>query len=228
MLFIFLADEIIVYARNHKEFCYKVLEYLMLVSNKLLLATNNVGKIEEYRLLFSHLNYQLTTPEEQGISIVINETANNYRENAKLKALTYAKISLLTCVADDSGLEVDALEGKPGVLSARFGGENATDADNVHTLLLRLKNIPWENRTARFKCVIAIAYHKGRVELCSGVCLGIITFEPRGENGFGYDPVFYLPELNKTMAELSKNKKNEISHRAKAALKAEFILKQYN
>jgi XTP/dITP diphosphohydrolase len=200
----------------------------MSISNKLLLATNNIGKVEEYRLLFSHLNYQLTTPEEQGISIVVNEIANNYRENATLKALTYAEISYLISVADDSGLEVDALGGKPGVLSARFGGKNATDEDKVNMLLSRLKNVPWEKRTACFKCVVAIADHKGRVDLCSGVCYGIITFEPRGDNGFGYDPVFYLPELNKTMAELSKECKNEISHRAKAALKAQLILKQYN
>jgi XTP/dITP diphosphohydrolase len=200
----------------------------MSISNKLLLATNNIGKVEEYRLLFSHLNYQLTTPEEQGISIVVNEIANNYRENATLKALTYAEISYLISVADDSGLEVDALGGKPGVLSARFGGKNATDEDKVNMLLSRLKNVPWEKRTACFKCVVAIADHKGRVDLCSGVCYGIITFESRGDNGFGYDPVFYLPELNKTMAELSKECKNEISHRAKAALKAQLILKQYN
>lgn len=200
----------------------------MSVSNKLLLATNNIGKVEEYRLLFSHLNYQMTTPEEQGISIVVNEMANNYRENATLKALTFAEISYLISVADDSGLEVDALGGKPGVHSARFGGKNATDEDKVNMLLSGLRNVPWEKRTACFKCVVAIADHKGRVDLCSGVCYGIITFEPRGDNGFGYDPVFYLPEFNKTMAELSKEHKNEISHRAKAALKAQLILKQYN
>ena len=210
-----------------KEACYKVQEYLMVVSNKLLLATNNIGKIEEYRFLLSHLNYQLTTPEEQGISIIVNETANNYWENAKLKALSYAKISGLISIADDSGLEVDAIGGKPGVLSARFGGKNATDADNMHILLSKLRNVPWEKRTACFKCVIAIADPKGRVESCNDVCYGIITFEARGENGFGYDPVFYLPELNRTMAELPREKKNKISHRAKAALKANLILKQF-
>lgn len=199
----------------------------MSVYNKLLLATNNIHKVEEYRSLFSHLNYRLTTPEEQGISTVVNEKANNYSENAILKASTYANISYLISIADDSGLEVDALGGKPGVLSARFGGKNATDEDRVNILLSRLRNVPWEKRTARFTCVIAIADHNDRVELCSGFCYGIITFEPRGNNGFGYDPVFYLPELNKTMAELPKQHKNAISHRAKAALKAQSILKQY-
>ena len=207
---------------------YKVLAYLMLVHNTLLLATNNIDKVEEYCSLLSHLNYRLTTPKEQGISIVVNEKANNYRENATLKAMAYANISYFISIADDSGLEVDALGGKPGVLSARFGGNNATNEDRVNILLSRLRNVPWEKRTACFKCIIAIADHKGRVELCSGVCYGIITFEPRGANGFGYDPVFYLPELNKTMAELSKQHKNAISHRAKAALKAQFILKHYN
>ena len=116
----------------------------MLVHNKLLLATNNIHKVEEYCSLFSHLNYRLTTPEEQGISTVVNEKANNYSENAILKASTYASISYLITIADDSGLEVDAIGGKPGVLSARFGGKNATDEDRVNILLSRLRNVPWE------------------------------------------------------------------------------------
>lgn len=198
----------------------------MVHRNKLLIATTNIGKITEYRCLLSQLNYQLTTPLEEEISLVVNETSNSYGQNAKLKALAYAKYSCLTTIADDSGLEVDALSGMPGVLSARFAGELATDAANVKLLLSKLKNIPWDKRTARFTCVIAIANCSGRVELCNGSCYGIIAFEPIGSNGFGYDPVFYLPKLKKTMAELSQQRKNEISHRSKAVLKARQILKQ--
>lgn len=198
----------------------------MVYRNKLLIATTNAGKITEYRFLLSQVNYQLTTPVEEGISLVVNETSNSYRQNAKLKALAYAKYSCLTTIADDSGLEVDALSGMPGVLSARFAGELATDADNVRLILAKLKNIPWDKRTARFTCVIAISNSRGRVELCHGNCYGKIAFEPIGNNGFGYDPIFYLPELKKTMAELSQQRKNEISHRSKAVQKARQILKQ--
>ncbi len=198
----------------------------MVNRNKLLIATTNAGKITEYRLLLSQLNYQLTTPVEEKISLVVNETSSSYRQNAKLKALAYAQYSCLTTIADDSGLEVDALNGMPGVLSARFAGELATDADNVRLLLSKLKDVPWDKRTARFTCVIAIANYRGKVELCNGSCYGIITFEPVGNNGFGYDPIFYLPEFNKTMSELSQERKNEISHRSKAVLKARQILKQ--
>jgi len=198
----------------------------MVNRNKLLIATTNAGKITEYRLLLSQLNYQLTTPIEEEIFLVVNETSRSYRQNAKLKALAYAQYSCLTTIADDSGLEVDALNGMPGVLSARFAGELATDADNIRLLLSKLKDVPWDKRTARFTCVIAIANSRGKVELCSGSCYGIITFEPVGNNGFGYDPIFYLPKFNKTMSELSQQRKNEISHRSKAVLKARQILKQ--
>lgn len=180
----------------------------------------------EYRCLLSQLNYQLTTPIEEGISLVVNETLTSYRQNAKLKALAYAKYSYLTTIADDSGLEVDALSGLPGVLSARFAGELATDEDNVKLLLSKLKDIPWDKRTAHFTCVIAVANSRGIVELCNGNCYGIIAFEPVGNSGFGYDPIFYLPELNKTMSELSQQRKNEISHRSKAVTKARQILQQ--
>lgn len=199
---------------------------MMVNRNKLLIATTNAGKIAEYRLLLSQLNYQLTTPVEEEISLVVNETSNSYRQNAKLKALAYAQYSCLTTIADDSGLEVDALNGMPGVLSARFAGELATDADNVRLLLSKLKDVPWDKRTAHFTCVIAIANSRGKVELCNGNCYGMITFEPVGNSGFGYDPIFYLPEFNKTMSELSQQRKNEISHRSKAVLKARQILKQ--
>jgi XTP/dITP diphosphohydrolase len=193
---------------------------------KLLLATSNPGKIREYRFLLDGLGYQITTLTEKGISKAIVESGSSYEQNARLKALTYAKLSQLTALADDSGLEVDALNGEPGIKSARFAGESASDVDKVNLLLARLKNTPWEKRTARFKCVIAIASPRGRVDLCYGECHGMIALQAKGENGFGYDPVFLFPEIGKTMAELPFEIKNRVSHRAQASQKARQVLQQ--
>ena len=186
---------------------------------KLLLATNNRGKVREYRSLLRNLAYELVTPAEQGIATVVDEVGESLEENAGLKATILAAESQLLALADDSGLEDDALGGEPGRLSARYAGENASDEDRVNYLLLRLKNVPGEKRTARFRCVIAIATPGGKVRFFSGECPGLITLEPRGKQGFGYDPIFYLPELDRTMAELSLEVKNQISHRGQAARK---------
>lgn len=193
---------------------------------KFLLATANPGKIEEYRLLLGNLGYQITILAGLAIAKVVAETGSSYEQNARTKAVAYAEISQLITIADDSGLEVDALGGEPGVHSARFAGENATDEEKVRTILARLNGVPWEKRTACFKCVIAIATPEGQLELCHGECRGIITFEARGKNGFGYDPIFYLPEMGRTMAELPLKIKNKISHRAQASLKVHRVLKQ--
>jgi XTP/dITP diphosphohydrolase len=193
---------------------------------KLLLATSNQGKIKEYRFLLDGLGYQITTLTEEEIAKIVTESGNNYEQNARLKAITYAKLSQLTALADDSGLEVDALNGEPGIKSARFAGEAANDAEKVSFLLTKLNGVTWEKRTASFKCVIAIAIPGGRVELCYGECHGMITFEAKGENGFGYDPIFFLPEIGKTMAELPFEMKNQISHRARATQKARQVLQQ--
>ncbi|MGQ9546642.1 MAG: XTP/dITP diphosphatase [Dehalococcoidia bacterium] len=192
----------------------------------LLLATFNRGKIGEYRLLLDGLGYRITTPSEEGLARIVTESGNSYEENARLKATAYAKLSQLTTLADDSGLEVDALHGEPGVNSARFAGETATDTERVTFLLAKLKGVPWEQRTAHFKCVIAIATPEGQCEVYRGECHGLIAFEPKGENGFGYDPVFFLPEVGKTMAELPVDVKNQISHRARAAQGARRALRQ--
>ncbi len=193
---------------------------------KLLLATNNQAKVGEYRSLLQSLPYELVTLAEQGITTIVSEVGKSLEENARLKATLLATESQLLALADDSGLEVDALGGEPGWLSARYAGENASDTDRVNYLLLRLKGVPWEKRTARFRCVIAIATpNNGEVEFCSGECQGFITFEPRGEQGFGYDPVFYLPELDKTMAELPLEIKNQVSHRGQAAQKVYQLLR---
>jgi XTP/dITP diphosphohydrolase len=193
---------------------------------KLLLATSNPGKIAEYRFLLDGLGYQITTLAEEGIAKAVIESGSNYEQNARLKALTYAKLGQFTALADDSGLEVDALSGEPGVKSARFAGESATDAEKVSLLLAKLNGTPWERRTAYFKCVIAIASPGRRLELCYGECHGMIAFEAKGKNGFGYDPIFSVPEMGKTMAELTFEIKNQISHRARASQKARQVLKQ--
>lgn len=195
--------------------------------NKLLLATNNRGKVREYKSLFRGIPYEIVTPAKEGITTEVAETGNTFEANARLKANVLAKESGRLTLADDSGLEVDSLGGEPGVLSARYAGENATDSDRVKFLLDKLRGVPESERTARFCCVIAIASPGGRVEICSGECRGIITTSPRGYNGFGYDPVFYVPELGKTMAELPPEEKNKISHRARAAAKARDILLQW-
>jgi len=184
---------------------------------KLLLATNNQAKVREYKSLLQDLPCELVTLAEQGINISVSEVGASLEENARLKATVLAAESQLIALADDSGLEVDALGGEPGCLSARYAGEGASDRDRINYLLTRLEGVPEEKRSARFRCVIAIATPAGKVELCSGECRGFITLAPRGEQGFGYDPVFYLAEMGKTMAELPLQLKNQVSHRGRAA-----------
>ena len=194
--------------------------------SKLLLATNNQDKVREYRSLLQDIPFELVTPAEEGITTTVDEVGESLEENARLKATVLAAQSQLLALGDDSGLEVDALGGEPGRLSARYAGEGASDRDRVNYLLSRLKGVSWQKRSARFRCVIAIATPGGEVELCSGECRGFITFEPKGEQGFGYDPVFYLPELNKTMAEIPQEMKNQISHRGQAAREAFPVLQR--
>ena len=193
---------------------------------KLLLATNNQGKVREYRSLLRNRFYELVTLAEEGITTVVDEVGESLEENARLKATALATESQLLALADDSGLEVDALGGEPGRLSARYAGDGASDRDRVSYLLSRLKDVPWAERSARFRCVIAIATPDGELEFCSGECQGIITFEPRGKHGFGYDPVFFLPQLDKTLAELPLEMKNQVSHRGQAARKASQVLER--
>ena len=191
---------------------------------KLLLATNNDAKVREYRCLLRALPFELVTLRERGITRVVSEVGGSLEENAELKAMAFSTEGQLVALADDSGLEVDVLGGEPGPLSARYAGEGASDREKVNYLLARLKGVPQEKRSARFRCVIAIATPEGRVEFCSGECRGVITLGPRGEEGFGYDPVFYLPGLDKTMAELSLEVKNSVSHRGEAARKVPLVL----
>lgn len=193
---------------------------------KLLLATINAGKVREYQTLLRDIPFDIVTPADVGISITVAETGRSFAENARLKATTFARLAHFLTLADDSGLEVDALGGEPGTLSHRYAGADVSDRALVDYLLLRLKNVPSERRTARFRCVIAIADPDGKVEFCEGECPGLITLEPRGDQGFGYDPIFYIPELTKTMAQLPLETKNRISHRGRAAEEARRVLQK--
>ena len=187
---------------------------------KLLLATNNRAKVREYARLLKGMPYHIVSLEDVNISEQVEETGASFEENAILKAKRYCELSGLTTMADDSGLEVNALGGEPGVRSARYAGEDASDKERIDFLLKKIVDVTWEKRQAQFKCVIAIAYPDGKVQICQGQCSGILTFAPLGDNGFGYDPIFYLPDLHKTMAELSMSEKNAISHRGLAAEEA--------
>ena len=198
----------------------------MIKPAKLLVATNNRGKLREYAELLKGIRLELTTLKEQGITEEVEESGSSLKQNAIHKATAYAKLSGLTTMADDSGLEVDALGGEPGPLSRRYAGDNASDKERNDYLLAKLRNVPREKRTARFRCVIALVTPDAKVKTCEGVCEGIIAFRSKGEGGFGYDPIFYLPELDKHMAELSLSEKNKISHRAKSALKVRRILER--
>jgi XTP/dITP diphosphohydrolase len=184
---------------------------------QLLIATNNPGKIREYQALLSGLNLQLCGLADVGITTEVDEVGQTFEENARLKAMAYGQASGLPTLADDSGLEVEVLNNAPGVYSARYAGKGATDADRYRKLLVALASVPWEKRVARFRCVIALTWPGGTVETFEGQCDGVIAFEPKGTNGFGFDPVFYMPEHGCTMAELPEEKKNQISHRARAA-----------
>ncbi len=191
---------------------------------RLLIATHNRGKLIEYQELFAGLPLDLVTLDDVGIREDVEENGRSFAENARIKALAYAKQSRLLTLADDSGLEVDALNGEPGVYSKRYAGESVTDAERNEFLLGKLRDVPPDQRTARFQCAIAIAKPNGEMWETSGTCEGEILFAPRGSHGFGYDPIFLFPALGKTMAELSTEEKNRVSHRARAGEGAKVLL----
>lgn len=189
------------------------------LQNRLLIATNNPGKVKEFRQLLEKLeNVILITPKNLGLALSIDEIGSTYTENAALKANAFCDASFMPALADDSGLEVDALGGAPGLYSARYSSKpGATDADRRAFLLSKLAHLPrpW---TARFRAVLAAAFpDEEEVRLFEGVCEGEIIPEERGDNGFGYDPIFYFPERGLTMAQLSDQEKNQVSHRGRAA-----------
>ena len=241
---------------------------------ELLIATHNPGKVREYRALLGDVPFELASLSDAGINYEVDETGSTFADNARLKAREYAASSGLITLADDSGLEVDALGGQPGVRSARYGEDTVTkpglgklsDQDRVRLLLRNLDGVPWDRRTARFRCVIAIANlcinttanpstpcrseersdeesktpvpqpnttaqdknSASQLTFLEGSVEGVIQYEPMGNNGFGYDPVFYLPSYGLTMAQLPLEEKNRISHRAQAAEKAVALLRQWH
>lgn len=183
---------------------------------KLVLATNNQGKVREMSEILAAYGIEVLSLHEFPQIGDIKEDGETFKANAIKKATVTADLAGLTALADDSGLEVDYLNGAPGVFSARFAGEERNDFANNKKLLRLLTGVPPEKRTARFQCVIAIARPGGPVYTVQGTCEGVIAGEPRGEGGFGYDPLFYLPEYGKTFAEIDLALKNRISHRGRA------------
>jgi XTP/dITP diphosphohydrolase len=189
---------------------------------RVLVATQNPGKMREFRQLLAPLGDRVCFPPDYGLHLEVDEDGQSYADNARIKALAYMEATGLPTLADDSGLEVDALGGAPGIRSARYA--LGSDADRITGLLARMRDVPWEKRTARFRCVIVIAAPGPEFHTVEGVCEGYIAHQPVGEGGFGYDPIFYLPEYGCTMAQLPPHEKNRISHRARAVQAAMPVL----
>lgn len=191
---------------------------------EVLIATNNLGKKKDFEALFEPFGLRVLTLQDLEEPIEVEETGVTFEENAILKAETVANRLGKMVIADDSGLEIDALNGAPGVYSARYAGSGSTDAENIVKALEALKGVDELQRTARFRCVLAVAGPDMETVVFSGSCEGVITTECRGENGFGYDPIFYVFEKKRTMAELTATEKSEISHRGVALDKLQAAL----
>jgi len=182
---------------------------------RLLLATNNPGKVREFLRLLDGIPFDVVTPVEAGLSLDVQETGSTYAENAALKARAFAQAGGCLALADDSGIEVDALGGGPGMLSARYGGAGLDDAGRVQRLLEEVSHVPDEKRGARFRAVVAVADPEGNARLFEGVVEGRLLRAPQGSDGFGYDPIFEV-EPGRTAAELTPEEKDALSHRGKA------------
>lgn len=190
----------------------------------IVLATRNKKKVEEMKTLLADAPVCVHSIDEFPDVPEVEETGSTFVENAELKAKAVAEATGMIAVADDSGLEVDALGGEPGVYSSRYAGPDATDRDKYMLVLERLANTPDELRTARFRAAVSIATPDGKVVTVEGKCEGVIAHDPRGEHGFGYDPIFCVPEFGRNMAELAPEEKNSISHRGRALQKAKRVL----
>jgi len=193
----------------------------------LVLATRNEGKVRELEALLADLPLEIKSLKEFPQAPEVLETGKTFFENAFQKAREIAQALGTLALADDSGLEVDALGGRPGVFSARFAGPKASDEENYRKLLEELKDVPPEKRTARFRCVIVVYHPSGHWIKAEGTWEGLITTSPRGSHGFGYDPVFFIPELGKTAAEIPPELKNQLSHRAKALAQLKEMLPHF-
>ena len=188
---------------------------------RLVIATRNAGKAAEVALALADSPYEIVWLSDYADAPDVEETSTTFLENAVVKATSYARFTGELTLADDSGLQVDALDGAPGVLSSRFA---PTDPERISRLLDLLRDVPDDKRTARFRCAIAIAEPDGRVQTCEGTVEGAISREPAGAGGFGYDTIFYLPDRNLTMAQLTREEKNAISHRGQALREAKRLL----
>lgn len=192
--------------------------------DEVILASRNAGKIKEFKVLLRDLVKRLASLCDLDYVSDIIENGNSYSENALKKARSICTLTNKIALADDSGLEVEALDGKPGIFSSRYAGDSASDEENIDKLLSELVNK--RNRKARFVCSLALVFPDGKEVIAEGRCEGLILAEPRGVSGFGFDPVFYLSDLNKTMAELTLKEKNEISHRANAVRELKKLLRK--
>lgn len=193
---------------------------------RLVLATRNKNKVRELGVLLADLGVEVVSLDAYPGLPEIPEEGATFTENAVFKAAQVSRLTGEVALADDSGLEVDALDGRPGVYSARFAGEPASDKANNTKLIAMLEAVPPAQRTARFRCVMALAVPGGEVRTAEGVSEGLIIPEPRGENGFGYDPLFYVPEYDRTFAELPLDVKNRISHRGRALAKVKTLVRE--
>ena len=183
---------------------------------RMIFATGNAGKMKEIRMIMEGTGYEVISMKEAGVDIEIEENGSTYEENAMIKAKAVAAITGDTVLADDSGLEIDYLNKEPGVQSARYLGEDTPYAIKTASLISRLEGVPDEQRTARFVCAIAAVLPDGRELTTRATIEGRIGYEEKGNHGFGYDPIFYVPEFGKTTAELTEEEKNQVSHRGKA------------
>ncbi|MBE5874640.1 MAG: XTP/dITP diphosphatase [Lachnospiraceae bacterium] len=197
------------------------------MKNKIVFATGNAGKVKEIRMIMADLGVEVLSMKEAGISIDIEEDGSTYEENALIKARAVAACTDAIVMADDSGLEVDALNKEPGVLSARYMGEDTPYSIKNGEIIKRLTGVPDEERSARFVCAIAAVLPDGRELTTRATIEGRIGYEEKGANGFGYDPIFYVPEFGKTTAELTEEEKNKVSHRGKALELMKEELKKY-
>lgn len=195
------------------------------MNEMVLIATRNLDKLDEYVRIFGDLNLKWLSLADLMVDLEVEETGNSFEENAILKAKNYAAASGYLTLADDSGLEVDALGGLPGVHTARYGGKNLSTVERYHLLLREMAEVPWDKRVAYFQCVIALARPGLIIGTASGTCKGMIAIKPAGSQGFGYDPVFYIPEKNLTMAQVTDEEKNGISHRGRALAAIEPLLR---
>lgn len=197
------------------------------MTKQLVIATHNQGKVREFAEMLADMEIEFLSLDDARVTTDVAETGTTFRENALLKGMAYAQETGLLTLADDSGLEVDALDGAPGVYTARYGGVGLTHEERYHYLLDNLTAVSPPNRTARFRCVVVLVAPDGTLlGEADGVCEGVIAQQPAGEGGFGYDPVFYLPDLEQTMAQVGSKIKHQISHRGRALREIEPLLRK--